>query len=94
MYWKIGILYLLLWNIIGYVCMWRDKQKAKKRKWRISEKTLFLIAALGGSVGSLVGMYQFKHKTKHRKFVIGIPVILFIQIGIILFFTIDLFVKQ
>ncbi len=94
MYWKIGIVYLLILNIAGYGSMWMDKQKAKKRRWRIPEKTLFVIAALGGSIGSIAGMYHFRHKTKHKKFVIGMPVIVLVQIGIILFFSIDLFVKQ
>lgn len=94
MYWKIGIAYLLMLNIAGYSSMWLDKRKAQKGKWRTPEKTLFLIAIFGGSVGSIVGMYHFRHKTKHKSFVIGIPLIFFVQIGIILFFFIDLFVKQ
>ena len=94
MYWKIGIVYLAVLNIIGYFSMWLDKRKAQKRKWRIPEKTLFFIAMIGGSIGSIAGMYHFRHKTKHKSFVIGMPMILFVQIGIILFFLIDLFVKQ
>lgn len=86
MEWKIGISYLLLLNIAGYISMWMDKGKAKKGKWRILEKTLFLIAVFGGSLGSILGMYHCKHKTKHKIFVIGMPVILFVQIGIFLFF--------
>lgn len=60
--------------------MLMDKQKARKNKWRIRESTLLLSAALGGSPGSLAGMYLFRHKTKHPKFTIGIPVILSLQI--------------
>ena len=59
-----------------------DKHKAKKNRWRIPEKTLFLTAILGGSVGSLVGMYTFRHKTKHIQFTLGMPVILGIQLFI------------
>ncbi len=62
-----------------------DKHKARKNLWRIPEKTLIGIAALGGSVGSLLGMYTVRHKTKHPKFTVGIPVILTLQIIIMLF---------
>lgn len=62
-----------------------DKSKAKHGKWRISEKTLFLLAAVGGSVGSLAGMYTFRHKTKHTKFVIGMPVILIVHIALAMY---------
>lgn len=78
--WKIGILYLLLINLAGFLSMGIDKRKAQKQKWRIPEKVLFLFAILGGSAGSLLGMYTFRHKTKHRQFVIGIPVILVLQL--------------
>lgn len=74
--------------------MWMDKRRAQKGKWRIPERTLFLVAILGGSIGSIIGMRHFRHKTKHKSFVIGMPFIFFVQIGIILFFLIDLFVKQ
>ena len=56
-----------------------DKQKAKKNRWRIPEKTLFGIALIGGSVGCIAGMYTVRHKTKHKYFVIGMPVILLAQ---------------
>ena len=64
-----------------------DKLKAKRRKWRIPEATLFLVAVIGGSIGSIAGMYIFRHKTQHMYFVIGMPIILAIQIifGIIIF---------
>lgn len=57
-----------------------DKHKARKKKWRISEATLMGVAALGGSIGSLMGMYTFRHKTLHKKFTIGIPAILIAQL--------------
>lgn len=60
--------------------MLADKIKAKKNRWRIPEATLFLVAAIGGSVGSLLGMHLFRHKTKHLSFTVGIPVILAVQI--------------
>lgn len=66
--------------------MYLDKYFAKNNMYRISEKNLFLIAILGGSIGSIVGMYKFRHKTKHRKFTIGLPFIMFIQITVCLIY--------
>ncbi len=76
------IVYFLVMTIIGYVSMGMDKAKAKKHAWRIPEATLFSIAILGGSVGSILGMYHFHHKTKHWYFVVGMPLIFFIQLAI------------
>ena len=76
--------YLIIINIVSYLTMWADKQKAKKKAWRIPEATLFLLAIIGGSIGSIAGMYTFRHKTKHLKFVILMPVILAVQIILIL----------
>lgn len=69
-------LYLVIINAIGFLSMLVDKQKARKGAWRIPEKTLMSIAAFGGSLGSFLGMQLFRHKTKHPKFYIGIPVLL------------------
>lgn len=79
-------IYLLLVNFTGFIQMFVDKRKARKGAWRIPEKTLFLMAIIGGSIGSILGMYTFRHKTKHMSFVIGMPLILILQIvlGIIL----------
>lgn len=77
---KILAVYLLLVNALGFLLMLVDKQKAKKNKWRIREATLMGVAVIGGSIGSLIGMYTFRHKTKHLKFVLGIPAILIAQI--------------
>lgn len=77
--------YLILMNAAAFLLMLVDKQKAKKKKWRIPEATLMGVAALGGSVGALVGMYTFRHKTKHTKFTVGIPVILILQIALAVF---------
>ena len=71
--------YLIIVNALGFLLMLIDKAKAKKKKWRIPEKTLMTVAAIGGSVGSLLGMYVVRHKTKHPKFTIGIPLILALQ---------------
>ena len=73
---KLLYCYLLIINAAGFLLMLADKWKAKKNRWRVRESTLLLIAALGGSVGSLAGMYLFRHKTLHLKFTLGIPLIL------------------
>ena len=73
---KLLSFYLLIINALGFLLMLVDKWKARKNRWRVRESTLLLIAALGGSVGSLLGMYLFRHKTLHLKFTVGIPVIL------------------
>lgn len=70
------IVYLLLINALGLLLMLADKLKARKNKWRISEATLMTVAAIGGSLGSLLGMQLFRHKTKHPKFSLGLPVLL------------------
>lgn len=75
-------IYFIIINIIGFYFMYIDKRKAIKNEWRISESTLISIAIIGGSLGSLLGMYTFRHKTKHPKFTIGIPFIILLQIGL------------
>ena len=82
--WIIIAVYLAIVNITGFIIMGVDKSKAKRRKWRIPEATLFLVAAIGGSRGSIAGMYTFRHKTKHWYFVVGMPAILVIQIALAL----------
>lgn len=72
--------YLLIVNAAGFLLMLVDKYKAKKKLWRIPEASLMGVAAAGGSIGSLIGMYTVRHKTKHPKFTIGIPLILALQI--------------
>lgn len=78
---KYVLIYLLIVNALAFLLMLIDKQKAKKKKWRIPEATLMGFAAIGGSIGALLGMYTFRHKTLHKKFSIGIPVILFLQLA-------------
>lgn len=80
------LLYLLLLNLTGFLIMGIDKRRARRHMWRISEKTLFFTALLGGSVGTLAGMYAFRHKTRHWYFVIGMPLILILQAGIAVYF--------
>jgi len=77
---KFILLYLLIINAAGFLFMLADKWKAKKNRWRIPEATLMAVAALGGSIGSLLGMYTVRHKTQHLKFTLGIPLILSVQI--------------
>ena len=81
-YWLIS--YVVIMNIVAFCAMGIDKWKAKKRKWRIPEATLFILAAVGGSIGAIAGMYTFRHKTKHRSFVWGMPAILIAQIILII----------
>ena len=76
---KLLLYYLLIINAAGFLLMLVDKWKAKKNRWRVRESALLLVAALGGSVGSLAGMYLFRHKTQHLKFTLGIPLILAAQ---------------
>ena len=87
---KYLLLYLAIINIAGYAIMAIDKSKAKKHKWRISERNIFIAATLGGSVGVLGGMKHFRHKTKHNKFVYGIPAILILQIAVGCYFFIKI----
>lgn len=75
-------LYILIINLVGFLLMLVDKKRAIKKEWRISEKALFIISILGGSIGIYIGMYTFRHKTKHLKFTLGIPIIIIIQVYI------------
>lgn len=74
------VIYLLIVNLFGFLIMWLDKRKAQHSRWRIKENTLLLVAAFGGSIGTIIGMYTFRHKTQKAKFVLGFPAILVIQI--------------
>ena len=78
------IVYLIVINLISLITMGVDKAKAQKRSWRIPESTLFVLALIGGSIGSIVGMHLFRHKTRHWYFLYGMPAILIIQILIVI----------
>lgn len=82
---QVILYYLITMNVLGFLFMGLDKWKAKNRAWRIPEATLLLIAALGGAVGSMIGMHLFHHKTRHWYFLYGIPVMLVIHILLGLF---------
>ncbi len=72
-------------NVVGIIANIADKQKAKHHKWRISEATLWVIALMGGSVGSYATMKIIRHKTKHKSFMVGFPVIIITQVLIIIY---------
>ena len=80
------LVYLMVINIIGFLAMWIDKYKAKKGYWRIPEGTLIIITLLGGGIGTIAGMYKFRHKTKKLKFTVGLPTILIAEIVFIVYF--------
>ncbi len=81
---QIILVYLIIINAAAFLLMLIDKQKAKRSAWRIPEATLMGVAALGGSIGAIAGMYVFRHKTRHVKFFLGLPAILIIQIGLVI----------
>jgi uncharacterized membrane protein YsdA (DUF1294 family) len=78
------ILYFVIINLISFIVMGLDKHKAQKRQWRIPESTLFVLALIGGSIGSILGMRIFHHKTRHWYFVYGMPAILIVQVILVL----------
>lgn len=82
---RVLIYYLLGINLLTFFVYGIDKWKAKRDKWRIPEAILLMLAALGGSVGALLGMTVFHHKTKHKKFLIGVPLILLAQLAVAYF---------
>ena len=77
--------YFIIMNAVGFIIMGMDKRRAKKHAFRIPEATLFTIAVIGGSLGSIIGMYYFHHKTRHWYFVYGMPLILFLQVALLVF---------
>lgn len=79
------LLYFIIINVIGFLAMAIDKWKAKNNAWRIPENTLFSITVLGGGIGTIAGMYVFRHKTKKTKFTIGMPVILVLEIVLVIY---------
>ncbi|MBD5469686.1 MAG: DUF1294 domain-containing protein [Lachnospiraceae bacterium] len=77
--------YLALMNLTGFAMMGIDKRKAVKKLWRIPEYTFFVVALIGGSIGTIIGMHLFHHKTRHWYFAYGLPVILLLQVALIVF---------
>lgn len=86
-----AVIYLIFMNLIGFGLMGVDKQRVRRRDWRIPEKVLFGAALLGGSVGAWAGMYLFHHKTRHWYFVVGMPLILAVQAALVWYFRPMLF---
>ena len=79
------VVYIAAVNLMGFASMGIDKYRAQNHKWRISEAMLFFFAIIGGSIGSILGMKLFRHKTKHKLFTIGLPIVLIVQIIVILY---------
>ena len=86
-----SLYYLLAVNALTFLLYGMDKYKAKKGRWRISEATLLLMAVIGGSIGAWVGMRLCHHKTKHKKFKYGIPVIIILQVALMVYLHTILF---
>ena len=82
------IIYFIAINLIGLLIMYIDKKRAMYRRWRIPEKTLIIVAILGGSIGCMVGMKLFRHKTQKIKFVLGYPTILIAELVMIIYFLV------
>ncbi len=82
---KIILIYLAAVNLVTFVMYGIDKYKAKKAKWRIPEATLLLLAAIGGSIGAWTGMQVWHHKTLHKKFKYGVPIIFLLQIALTIY---------
>lgn len=80
--WTVLLVWLAVINLLTFIVYGADKRRARKGKWRVPEKTLFLLPLLGGSIGALLGMRVFHHKTRHWYFVWGIPAILLAQIAL------------
>lgn len=91
--WQFAVIYLLVINLIGFLAMGIDKWKSKNNAWRIPEKTLFTITLLGGGIGTITGMYLFRHKTKKIYFTIGFPVILFTEIFLLIYVLVKYVIK-
>ena len=81
---KIIEIYLLLVNFLGILLTISDKKRAKHEAWRIRERTFFLVSAVGGSIGTYAAMRLFHHKTKHRRFMIGLPLLILAQVILVL----------
>lgn len=77
--------YFLAINIVSFFLYGIDKYKAKKGRWRISEATLLMMAVIGGSIGAWVGMRLWHHKTMHKKFKYGIPIIIILQVCLVVY---------
>ena len=75
-------LWLAIINLVTFFTMGIDKYKSTRQKWRVPEKNLFILAAVGGSLGGIAGIYTFRHKTLHKRFTLGFPAILLLQLAV------------
>lgn len=91
--WYYILLYFVIINLIAIFMYWLDKRSAQKNQWRISERDLLIIAALGGWFGSLFAMKKFRHKTQKKKFTFGIPLIFVIELVILIYLCYNGIVK-
>ncbi|WP_404453808.1 DUF1294 domain-containing protein [Oceanobacillus kapialis] len=81
-----GILFYLIGvNVITFIIMGMDKQKARKKKYRIPERTFWLLAIVGGALGAIIGMQRYRHKTKHRAFMWGMPILFLVNVASVLY---------
>ena len=78
--WPAALVWLVLVNILDFALMGVDKRRARRDAWRVRERTFFLLALLGGTLGAILGMRLFRHKTKHWYFRYGLPVLLAVQV--------------
>ncbi|WP_425454265.1 DUF1294 domain-containing protein [Peribacillus asahii] len=83
------MVYMIFINILAFTIMGIDKKKARNGEYRISERTLWTVAVIGGGTGAYLGMKQFRHKTKHTSFKWGLPVLMVIQLGLLVTYGID-----
>ncbi len=81
---KIALIALAIWHAVVFIMYGIDKAKAKRGHRRVSEKTLLLSAAVMGAAGALAGIYVFRHKTKHARFTVGVPLLLLLNIGVVI----------
>jgi uncharacterized membrane protein YsdA (DUF1294 family) len=79
-------MYVIIINVLGIIVMFVDKRKAINNQWRIPERTLWMLAGVGGAIGVWIGMKRFRHKTKHTSFRVGVPIVIMIQFGLLLFY--------
>lgn len=83
---RLLLYYLLAVNLLTFATYGIDKYKARHARWRVREASLLLLAALGGSIGALLGMHLFRHKTQHKKFRYGVPLILLAQVAVFCYY--------
>lgn len=84
------LVWLLIANLWAFVLCWWDKRKAKRGEWRVPERRLMTLALLGGEFGLWFGMRRFRHKTKHKKFTLGVPACFVLHLAIVIFVMIKL----